>query len=133
MNVYKDKIYYTEDIYKLLEEKGLDACLIEKIYVYYIDFLREQVSTTDTVAYYLPSLGTLYLTHIGANAALNKFKTMKTYPRFKYHDRADFLIDLYEKKLKKIGEYITILQNAGVKKIMYFKRYYKPFNIKNNG
>lgn len=128
----KDKIYYTEDIIDEVVKKGYDREMVEKFIKFYTSFLRKKIETTDEVAYYIPNLGTIYLTLTGSNYTLNILNRAAASKRIinnRWH--LEKLIKMLNFKQLKIKDYITKLKDLGVKKISYFDKIYSSKHIKN--
>ena len=123
-------IYYTDHIIdKVAEEYGYDRELVKKLYYFYQRELIKKMRYNPDPAYYIPNLGTLYLTLYGVTYALKDLEELRE-RRGDEHKTLVF-VPRYQKKREKIKEYIAKLKEAGNSKIAYFDKIFNPKTIKN--
>lgn len=146
------EIVYTEQLLdEVAKRHGYDRELVEKVYQYSVNRVKEETIKGDYFAFRLPNFGTIYLTLRGVFKIRRYFwdriKRIVKYElpnpnsggeswrKIEDHERRILTlwrkIEYYDSVIKRIRGYISELKSIGQKKVAYSERFIDPKHIVN--
>lgn len=130
---YENKLYFLDDVLDELEKDGYDREMVKETYNFFLNQLKKDISTTDSVAYSLGTLGKLYYSAYGVNSLKHKSKGQIKHKEAKGGDatKEKKYLEIMEKKHDRIENMLQTLKEKGVKKNLLYRRRFNFQSIKN--
>jgi len=130
-----NKIYFLEDILDEMVKDGWDKEQARAAYLYFKDELLNDIKTTDTVAYKLGSLGSLFFTissiHNIKNRAVKLVNHAKKWNGVWHTPTEEKKLAITMAKIDRINKLTQAAIDRGMRRILWFRTRFNPITIKN--
>lgn len=132
-NKYEDKIYFLEDILDEMENDGYHREMVKQGYLYYMNKLREDIATTENVAYQIGTLGVFHLTLPSLKKLQILAQKRIDFPkRENAPEEGKKYLEIIQKKIDKIEGLNKRIKELGIKNNPFYKKRYNPRKILND-